>query len=116
LHQTNGQKLLNPEVELGKAERSWEGNTVGGPAVSINLDPWDLLYTEPPTRQHTQAMRWYEAPNTYTAEDSRVCVHSEKIHLTLKRLEAPLSLEICYWFSQSLGSHILSLGYVCWVV
>jgi hypothetical protein len=27
-------------------------------------------------------------------EDCRVCVHSEMIHLTLKRVEAPGSLEI----------------------
>jgi hypothetical protein len=28
---------------------------VGAPAVSINLDPWDLSNTGPPTRQHTPA-------------------------------------------------------------
>jgi hypothetical protein len=32
-----------------------EGNPVGGPAVSINLDPQDLSDTGPPTRQHTPA-------------------------------------------------------------
>jgi hypothetical protein len=41
LHPTNGQKLLTPVVEL---RESWKklrrgGNPVGGPAVSINLDP-----------------------------------------------------------------------------
>jgi hypothetical protein len=34
------------------------------------------------------------ALNTYTAEDCRVCVHSEMMHLTLKRLEVPGSLEV----------------------
>jgi hypothetical protein len=38
LHPTNGQKLLTPVVELGKGPEE-EGNHVGGPAVSINLDP-----------------------------------------------------------------------------
>ena len=32
-----------------------EGDPVGGPAVSINLDPWDLSYTGPPNRQHISA-------------------------------------------------------------
>ena len=33
-------------------------------------------------------------PNTHTVEDFQVCVHSEMMHLTLKRLEAPGSLEV----------------------
>jgi hypothetical protein len=34
-------------------------------------------------------------PSTqYTVEDFLVCVHSEMMHLTLKRLEAPGSLEV----------------------
>jgi hypothetical protein len=32
-----------------------EGNPVGGPAVSINLNPGDLSDTGTPTRQHTPA-------------------------------------------------------------
>jgi hypothetical protein len=32
-------------------------------------------------------------PNTHTVEDFWVCVHSEMMHLTLKRLENPGSLE-----------------------
>jgi hypothetical protein len=56
LHPTNGQKHLTPVVELGKAEKAEEkGNPVGGPAVSINLDPRDLSNTGPPNRQHTPA-------------------------------------------------------------
>ena len=30
--------------------------------------------------------------DTHTVEDFRVCVHSEMMHLTLKRLEAPGNL------------------------
>jgi hypothetical protein len=41
--------------KLEEAEE--EGDPVGGPAVSINLDPWDLSNTGPPTRQHTPADR-----------------------------------------------------------
>ena len=33
-------------------------------------------------------------PQTHTAEDSLVCVHSEMKNLILKRLEAPRSLEV----------------------
>jgi hypothetical protein len=41
LHPTNGQKLLIPEDELEKSleKAKEEGNTIGRPAVSINLDP-----------------------------------------------------------------------------
>ena len=42
-----GEKLEEAEEE--------EGNPVEGPAVSINLDPWDLSSTGPPTRQHSPA-------------------------------------------------------------
>ena len=34
-------------------ETEEKGNLVGGPAVSINLDPRDLSDTGPKTRQHT---------------------------------------------------------------
>jgi hypothetical protein len=47
------------------------------------------LYDEPAT--YTSR---YETTNTHTSEDCQVGVHSEKMHLTLKRLEAPGSLEI----------------------
>ena len=41
-----GKKQLTPVVELGKAKEAEEkGNSVGGPAVSINLVPQDLLNT-----------------------------------------------------------------------
>ena len=44
-----------------------ESDFVGRPAVSTNLDPYDLSDTVPPTRQHTPTdMR---PPNTDTAED-----------------------------------------------
>jgi hypothetical protein len=34
--------------KLEEAEE--EGGLIGRPTVSTNLDPWDLSYTEPPTR------------------------------------------------------------------
>jgi hypothetical protein len=57
LHSNNEQKLLTPVAELRKSweEAEEEGNPVGGPAVSINLDPQDLSDTGSPTRQHTSA-------------------------------------------------------------
>jgi hypothetical protein len=93
LHPTNGQKQLAPVVELGRPkEAEKRGEPVGGPAVSITLDPRDLSNTGPPNRQHIPAdMR---PPNICISEDCQVCAHSEMIHLTLKRLEALESLEV----------------------
>jgi hypothetical protein len=39
--------------KLEEAEE--ESDPIGRPAVSTNLDPWDLSDTELPTRQHTPA-------------------------------------------------------------
>ena len=59
MHTTNGQKLLNPVVELGKSwkklRRRDSAGPVQGPAVSINLESPNLSDTGPPTRQHTTA-------------------------------------------------------------
>jgi hypothetical protein len=44
--------------------------------------------------EQTAHTSWYEAPNSHTVEDVQVCVHSEMLHLTLQRLEAPGSLEV----------------------
>ena len=88
-----------------RLEEAEEGDPVGGPAVSINLDQ-EISQT---TNQATYSS-WYEAPNTYTAEDSWVCVQSEKMHLTLKRLEAPVNFEVWLdggwgvWTSSQAGS------------
>jgi hypothetical protein len=38
-------------------------------------------------------MSWSEAPDTYTAEDCLVWPQSDKMYLTLKRLEGPRSGE-----------------------
>ena len=32
----------------------WDANHTGRPTVSTNLDPWELLDTDPPTKEHTQ--------------------------------------------------------------
>ena len=62
--------------------------------VSTNLDSRDLSDTGPPTRQHTPAeMR----PPTHIVEDFWVWTQSEKIHLTLKRLEA-LACGKVWWY------------------
>jgi hypothetical protein len=36
-------------------EAEEEGDLMGGAAVSINLDPWDLSDTRPPTKHQTLA-------------------------------------------------------------
>jgi hypothetical protein len=57
----------------GKLEEAEEeGNPVGGPAVSINVDLRDLPDTGPPTRQYTSADM--SPPNIYTAEGCWVWV------------------------------------------
>jgi hypothetical protein len=43
------------------------------------------------TTKQTAYTGRYEAPNTHTVEDCRIYVHSEMMHLTLERLEAPAS-------------------------
>jgi hypothetical protein len=56
LHPTNGQKQLNPGWNREKLKEAEEkGEPVGGPAVSINLDHWDLSNTGSPNREHTPA-------------------------------------------------------------
>jgi hypothetical protein len=74
---------------LKEAEK--KGDPVEGPAVSINLVPWDLSNTGPAKRKHTPTD---ESPNTHMVEYCPVCVDSEMIQLTLKRLEAQESLEV----------------------
>jgi hypothetical protein len=84
-------------AKLEEAEK--EGNPVGRSLVSINLDTQDLSDTGPQTRQHRpDAM---SPPNTYTAEDCQVWIQSEKIHLSLKRMEAPWSGEV--WWGRDGG-------------
>ena len=52
----NGLKQLTSVVELGKLKEAEEkDDPVGGPAISINLDPQELSNTGPPTRQDTAA-------------------------------------------------------------
>ena len=83
---------LIPVVELGKLKEAEEkDDSVGGPAVSINLDPRDLSNIGPGNRQHTPAER---GPQHTCSRGLPGCVHSEMVHLILKRLEAPGSLEV----------------------
>jgi hypothetical protein len=93
LHTTNEQKQLTPVVELGKAERSWGE---GWPCRRTNSHnssiPWRSLKHW--TTKQTAYTSWYEDPNTHTVDDFRVCVHSDMMHLTFKRLETPGSLEV----------------------
>jgi hypothetical protein len=50
-------------LNLGKTEEAEEkGNPVGGPTVSINLDPWDLSSTWPP---NTAYQRIWGHQHTY---------------------------------------------------
>ena len=80
--------------KLKEAEEE-EGDPVGGPSVSINLEPRYLSNTGPPTRQHTPA---YMRPPTHIQQwtDGPGFSQKRKMHLTLKRLEAPGSLEVCF--------------------
>jgi hypothetical protein len=80
--------LLNKR-RLKEAEQ--KGNPVGGPAVPINLDLQDLSNTGPPNRQHIPAdMR---SP-IHIQQRTAGSFHSEMMHLILKRLEVPGSLQV----------------------
>jgi hypothetical protein len=39
-----------------------DGNLIGRPAVSANLDPWELPETKPLAKEHTWAGLWPLAP------------------------------------------------------
>jgi len=49
-----------------RLEEAEEGEPIGRPAVSTNLDPWDILDTKPLTRQHTLADPSYIQTQTQT--------------------------------------------------
>jgi hypothetical protein len=54
----------------GKLEEAeGEGNPAGGPAVSVNLDPSAPRSLKHWTTKQVAYTSWYEAPNSYTAED-----------------------------------------------
>jgi hypothetical protein len=93
LHLTNGQKQLTPVVKLEKAERIWGGGWSYRRTSSLNQAGPPRSFKHWTTKQ-TAYTSWYEAPNTHTVEDFQVCVHSQMMHLTIKRLEAPGSLEV----------------------
>jgi hypothetical protein len=67
-----------------------EGCTVEGPAVSINLDPQDLPDSGSPGTIHHLI---FGLQHIYT-RGLLVWVQSEKMHPTLKRLEAQEHLEV----------------------
>ena len=71
-------------LKLEEAEE--EGNPIGRPAVSTNLNPKDLSKTGPPTRQHNQTIWGHQH---IFSRRLRVWTQSAKIHLTLKRQEEP---------------------------
>lgn len=72
-----------------------ESNLIGSPALSINLDPppQDLSDTDPPIRQHTLAGMRPLPDIVHRTAGSGL---SEKMHPTLKRLEALGSGEV-WW-------------------
>ena len=92
LHPTIGQKQLTPFVELRNAKRSWE-RWPYRKTSSLNLSG-SLRLLKHWTINQTAYSSWYEAPNIHTVEDFQICVHSEMMNLTLKRLEAPENLGV----------------------
>jgi hypothetical protein len=98
------QKQLIPVVELGKAERSWGEGQSYRRTSSLNESRPPRSFKHLTTNQ-TAHTSWHEVPNTHTVENCRVYVHSEKMHLTLKRLEAPGSLEV-RWGGGCGGIHV----------
>ena len=85
-------------------EAEEEGNPIRASAVTTNLDSQDISDTEQPNQAAYTS--WYEAFNIYPAEDCWVWAQSEKMHVTLKRLEAPGSGEV-WWSKGWVGGGIL---------
>jgi hypothetical protein len=50
-------------------------------------------------------------PNTHRVEDFRICIHSEMMHLTLKILEVPGSLEVRWGGGWSGDIHVETGGW-----
>ena len=79
-----------------KWERKWGGETErsGGRGNCGVIS--QLIWTPEISQTIKQAVYTssYKAPNTHTVKNFLVCVHSEMMHLTLKRLEAPGSLVV----------------------
>jgi hypothetical protein len=73
-------------------EAEEKDNPVGGPAVSTNLNPWNLSNTGPPNRQDTPAdMR----PPTHLQQRTFRSVFIQRWYTQpSRRLEAPGSLEV----------------------
>ena len=75
--------------KLEEAEE--DGSPMGNPTVSTDLETQDLSDMElPPIRYHTAA----EASDTCIIKDCLIWPKYEKMHLTLKSLEAPGSGEV----------------------
>jgi hypothetical protein len=68
-----------------------EGDPIGKPAVSTNLNSQDCSDTKAPNRQNVSA---YMRPQTHIEQRTARPWLSEKMCLTPKRLEAPGSGEI----------------------
>ena len=51
-----------------------------------------------------------KSPNSYTAEDFQIWVQSEKMHLTLKILEGPGSLEVWWGWRGECGDILMETG------
>jgi hypothetical protein len=75
-------------------ETEEESNPLGGPAISTNLGPPNL--SDQPSHQPGSIYQLIGGPNTYIAEDYQVWVQSEKMHLALWRLEAPVSGKVSW--------------------
>ena len=57
LRATHWTEVRDPNGRIrGKIEGAeGDGNPIGRPTVSANLDPWELPETKPPTKEHTWA-------------------------------------------------------------
>jgi hypothetical protein len=93
LHPTNGQKQLTPVVELRKGWKKLRRKaTLYEDQQSHLIWTTEIFQTQVHQTGSIYQLIW--GPNTYTEEDCWVSVKSEMMHLTLKRLQAPGSLEV----------------------
>jgi hypothetical protein len=84
----NGQKLENPVVELGDGWKKLKRRVTHRKTSSFNYPGQPRSIWHYATNQAAYTS-WYEAPDTYTAEDCLVWSQWEKTHLSPKKLEDP---------------------------
>lgn len=85
LHLTSRQKTVTPVVALGKAGLRWWGRWPYRKTTNLNY-PGPLRSLRHGASKQASYSSWYEASNTYTAQNCQVWTQTEKVEISLKRI------------------------------